>query len=103
MKGREPRLHDGMAGAALAIRVIPQAHANEIASIQGDGTLQVRLTMPLEEQKLNEALIELLADVLGVPAERIQIVAGLAGADKLVTVDGMDAESLTSKVIARLS
>jgi uncharacterized protein YggU (UPF0235/DUF167 family) len=103
MKERKHRLHDGKVGAALAVRVTPQAQVNEIAGVQSDGTLQIHLTAPLAEEKLNATLIEFLAAVLDVPAAKIQIVAGSLGADKLVAIEDMDAESLHTKILANLS
>ena len=102
MKERKHRLHDGKVGAALAIRVTPQALVDAIVGVQSDGTLQIHLTASPVEHELNKALIKFLAGILGVSVARIQIVAGSAGADKLVTVDDMDAESLHSKIEANL-
>jgi uncharacterized protein YggU (UPF0235/DUF167 family) len=103
MKENKHRLHDGKIGAALAIRVTPQAAVNKIAGIQRDGTVQIHLTAPQVEHKLNDALIEFLAGVLEISVARIQIVAGSTGTDKLVTIDDMDPESLHGKLMARMS
>jgi uncharacterized protein len=103
MKERKHRLHDGKAGAALAVRVTSQAKMNEIAGVQSDGTVEINLISPQIEGKLNAALIEFLAAVLDVPVAKIQIVAGSLGADKLVAIEDMDAESLHSKILANSS
>jgi uncharacterized protein (TIGR00251 family) len=103
MKERKHRLHDGKVGAALAVRVTSQAQMNEIAGVHSDGTLEIHLISPQAEGKLNESLIEFLAAVLDVPVGKIQIVAGSLGADKLVAIEDMDAESLHSKILANLS
>jgi uncharacterized protein (TIGR00251 family) len=96
-------LHDGKKGAALAIRVTPRASHNEIAEILSDGTVRIRLTAPPAEGKANEALIEFLSGVLDVPASRIEIVAGVTGRDKLVSVLDMDTDTVHQKILQQLS
>jgi uncharacterized protein YggU (UPF0235/DUF167 family) len=102
MKARKHRLHDGKIGAALAIRVMPQAQSDELVRVHSDGSLQIHLAAPMIEEKLNKALIEFLAGILDVPVRRIQVVAGAAGLDKLVTIDDMDADSLQRKILSKL-
>jgi uncharacterized protein (TIGR00251 family) len=103
MAPRKYRLHDGQKGAALAIRVTPRASKNEIAEILSDGTVRIRLTAPPVEGKANEALVAFLAEILDVPASRVEIVAGATGRDKLVSVLDLDAETLHSRIIQHLS
>jgi uncharacterized protein len=103
MEKRKPRLHDSKGGSALAIRVTPRARKNEIVEVQSDGTVRVRLSAPPVEGKANEALIEFLAQVLGIARSRIQVVAGASGRDKLVTIDDLDTRSVHEKILASLS
>jgi len=95
-------LHDGKKGSALAIRVTPRARRNEIVEIMSDGTVRIRLTAPPAEGKANEALIDFLANVLDVSKSRIEIVAGVTGRDKLVSVLDMDAEVVHQKILREL-
>jgi len=103
MMQRRFHLHNGQKGAALAIRVTPRSSKNEITEIMNDGTIRVRLTAPPVEGKANEALVAFLAEVLDIPKSRIEIVAGETGRDKLVSVLGMDAESVHGKILNRLA
>lgn len=96
-------LHDGKKGAALAIRVTPRASKNEIVEVLSDGTVRIRLTAPPAEGKANEALIEFLSGVLDVPRSRIEIVAGVTGRDKLVSVLDMDADTVHQKILQQLA
>jgi uncharacterized protein (TIGR00251 family) len=102
MSDKSYRLHDGKKGAALAIRVTPRASHNEIVEILADGTIKIRLTAPPVEGKANQALIEFLSGVLGVPSARIEIVAGSTGRDKLVSVLDMDAETAHAIIVRNL-
>lgn len=76
----------GSGGSALSIKVTPRARKNEIVGVMADGTLKIRVTAPPVGGKANEAVIELLADVLKVSKSKIDIVAGETGTQKLVSI-----------------
>lgn len=99
---RKYRLHDGKKGAALAVRVTPRASRNEVVEIQSDGTVKIHVTAPAHEGKANEILVAFLADILGVPKSRIDIVAGTSGRDKLVSVLDMDAQEVHNRIVGHL-
>jgi uncharacterized protein (TIGR00251 family) len=102
MASRKFHLHDGKRGAALAVRVTPRASRNEITEIQSDGTVKVRLTALPVEGDANRALIDFMAEVLGVPPSKLDIVAGLSGKDKLISVLDMDMDEVHRRVVAYL-
>lgn len=99
---RKFRLHDGKKGAALTIRVTPRARRTEIGELMGDGTLRIRVQQPPVEGKANKALIEFLADLLGVRKRRIEIVAGDRGLDKIVSILDMSAAEVQERIEAAL-
>lgn len=103
MSPRKFRLHDGKKGAALAVRVTPRASRNEIVDVLSDGTVKVHITAPPVEGKANEILIKFLAEILNVPAGRIDVVAGATGRDKLISVVDMDAQTLHDRIMAHVS
>lgn len=103
MESRQYHLHNGQKGAALAVRVIPRGSKNEIVEILNDSTIKIRLTSAADDKKLNQVLLEFLSEVLGVPAGRMEVVAGVNGMDKLVTVLDLDAATVQQKIISRLS
>ena len=102
MVSRQYHLHDGKKGAALAIRVTPRASHNEIVEILSDGTVRIRLTAPPVEGKANEALVEFLSKILDVAPSRIEIVAGMTGRDKLVSILDLDAESVHARILQNI-
>lgn len=99
-KAREYKLHDGGQGAALTIRVTPRARKTEIAGVLEDGTLRIRIAAPPVEGKANNALVAFLAKVLGVRKNKIEIVAGLKGLDKIISVLEMPAEEAEERINA---
>jgi uncharacterized protein (TIGR00251 family) len=103
MTPRGFRMHDGKRGAALALRVTPRASKNEIVEVLSDGTVKVHLTAPPTEGKANEALLKFLAEILDVPVAHLDIVAGVTGRDKLISVTGMDAKVLHKKIVEHMS
>jgi uncharacterized protein (TIGR00251 family) len=102
MEARKYHLHDGKKGAALAIRVTPRASRNEIVEVLSDGTVRIRLTAPPVEGKANEALVEFLSKVLDVAPSRIEIVAGITGRDKLVSILDLDADWVHERILQNI-
>ncbi|MDX1601121.1 MAG: DUF167 domain-containing protein [Anaerolineales bacterium] len=102
MSRRKFKLHDGKHGAALTIRVTPRARRTEIGEVMKDGTLRIRVQQPPVDGKANRALIEFLAEMLGVRKNRVEIVAGARGLDKIVSVLDMTAAEVQSRIEAQL-
>lgn len=103
MSDRKFNLHDGQRGSALAVRVTPRASHNELVELLDDGTIRVRLAAPPSDNESNQALLEFLSEILGVPTSRLDIVAGMAGRDKLVSVVNMDVETVHQRILAHLA
>lgn len=102
MSKRKFRMHGGQKGSALAVRVTPRASKNEISEVLNDGTVKVRLTAPPVEGKANSALIAFLAEVIGVPQSKIEIVAGETGRDKLVSILDLDPQTVHRRILEHL-
>jgi len=102
MTDRKFKLHDGQKGSAIAVRVTPRASSNEVVEILDDGTIKVRLAAPPTDNETNEALITFLSEILGVPKSQLDIVAGSAGRDKLISIVDMDVETAHQRILAHL-
>ena len=102
MSDRQFKLHNGKKGSALAVRVTPRASRNEIVELLEDGTIKVRIAAPPSDNEANEALINFLSEVLGVPRSRLDIVAGASGRDKLISIVDMDAETVHQRILAHV-
>jgi len=93
-------LHNGKRGSALAVRVTPRASRSQIVGVVDDGTIKVHLASDAAEDQINIELVAFLAEVLGVPKSRVEIVAGENGRDKLISVLDMDVETAHQRVLA---
>lgn len=102
MTQRNYNLHDGKKGAAIAVRVTPRATRNQIIGALSDGTIKIHLKAAPVEGQINDQLVEYLAEVLGIPQDRIEVVAGDAGKDKLISVLDMDSETLHKKIVENI-
>ena len=102
MADRQFKMHNGQKGAALAIRVTPRASRNEVVEILDDGTVRVRLAASPADEEANAALLEFLAEILGVPASKLDIVAGVMGRDKLVSIVDMDVDTAHQRIVAHI-
>jgi uncharacterized protein YggU (UPF0235/DUF167 family) len=62
-----------------------------------DGALRVRVAAPPIEGAANQALVRVLAEELGVARRSVRLVAGAAGRQKLIVVEGVSAEDLVAR------
>ena len=62
-----------------------------------DGVLKVRVMAPAVEGAANNALIRLLAEEVGVARRDVRIVAGATSRQKLVVIDGVEADAIVAR------
>jgi uncharacterized protein (TIGR00251 family) len=72
----------------LRLRVSPGAGRAAVVGRHGDGW-KVRVTAPPERGRANDAVLQLIATVLGVSREAVTIVSGHNGRDKIVELTGV--------------
>jgi uncharacterized protein (TIGR00251 family) len=89
-------------GATFAVRVVPRAGRTAVAGVRHDALL-VRLAAPPVDGAANDALVALLASLLGCARRDIAIVSGQSARDKRVAVQGMTAEALRARLDAILA
>lgn len=76
--------------ARIAVRVSPGSRRSEVVGRHGNAW-KVRVAAPPERGRTNAALVELLARTLGLPRERVTVLSGASGKDKVIEVEGMSA------------
>jgi hypothetical protein len=71
----------------FAVRVTPRAKQNKVQP-QADGSLKVYVTAPPEDGRANEAVVEVIAQWLGVKRRNVEIIRGATSRNKVVRVTG---------------
>jgi uncharacterized protein (TIGR00251 family) len=84
-------------GILLPVRAKPNSRKNEIRGVV-DGALSVAVSAIAEKGKANRAIVELLADQLGIPKSRIQLTGGESSSRKKFLIKGIDPESLVRQL-----
>ena len=79
----------------LHLTVVPKSSRNRIVGWVGD-RLKVQVTAPPERGKANDAVIDVLAEAIGLARHRIRLVAGQTSPLKTVEIDG--GEDVRSKL-----
>jgi uncharacterized protein (TIGR00251 family) len=80
-------------GCVIAIRAQPGARRNAIVGEQA-GMLKVAVTAPPDKGRANDAIVEILADALGLKRSQVEIVSGATSRQKKLLIRNMSAQSL---------
>ncbi|MFL5643140.1 MAG: DUF167 family protein [Chloroflexota bacterium] len=82
--------------ARFAVRLTPRSGTDRVDGVV-DGALRAHVAAPAVGGAANQSLLHLLAQELGVPRRSVRLVAGAAGRQKLVVVDGLDPDALVAR------
>jgi len=77
----------------INVYVQPRASKTVIAGMH-DGCVKIRLAAPPVDGAANAALIEFVAEQLGIAKSRVRITAGMTSRRKTIEVDGVTAEQV---------
>ncbi len=72
----------------IQIKVTPNASKNQLIGYQ-EGVLRVRIRGVPEKGRVNEELIEFLADILGIAKSQIEILSGHTSRLKRLKIEGI--------------
>lgn len=87
--------------ALLRVRLTPKGGRDALIRREGE-VLYARVAAPPVAGAANRALIALLADTLDVAKSRITLQSGQTSREKVLRVEGMDAEALAARLEAAL-
>jgi uncharacterized protein (TIGR00251 family) len=85
-----PFLRETAEGVLLSVKLQPRASKNEIGSPIGD-ELKIKVTAPPVDAAANQALVELLAEKLGCPRGKVELIRGHTSRHKTVLLHGFKA------------
>ncbi len=62
-----------------------------------DGSLKVYVTAPPEDGRANEAVVETIAEWIGVKRRQVEIIAGATNRNKVVRITGVNPTAINSQ------
>jgi uncharacterized protein (TIGR00251 family) len=77
----------------LNVKVVPGSSRDQIVGWLGDA-LKIRVMAPPEKGKANEAVVEILAEKLGISTDDIEVESGRSSPSKVIAVTGMDDDAI---------
>jgi uncharacterized protein (TIGR00251 family) len=75
--------------AVLRLRVVPNAKRSEVVGLHGEA-IKIKIQAPAMDGKANAALLEFVAEKLGIPIRQLALVAGQKSRDKMVAIQGIE-------------
>jgi hypothetical protein len=88
--------------ARLAVRVRPGARRPGLRGRLADGTWQVAVSAPPEGGRANAALVEVLAEALGVRTRQVTVARGATSRAKQVEIEGLAADEVERRLARAL-
>ena len=82
----------------LALRVQPGARRTALLARLASGEWKVAVAAPPVDGRANDAVVELVSDLLGVRRSQVTLVRGTSARSKLVEVAGLDAEAAEARL-----
>jgi uncharacterized protein len=95
------QIADHAEGCVVSVRAQPGARRNGIVGEQA-GALKVAVTAPPDKGRANAAIIEVLADALGLKRAQVELIAGLTSKTKKVLLRGLTTQQARAKVDATI-
>ncbi len=83
----------------IALKVVPGSTREGIAGWLGDA-LKVRVRAPAEAGRANAAVVRVVAEALGLPADSVRITSGTSSPKKTLEIDDLDLETLRARIAA---
>lgn len=95
------QITDHPEGCILSVRAQPGARRNALVGEQA-GALKVAVTAPPDKGRANDAIIDVLAESLGLKRGQIELIQGMASRQKKFFLRGISADALKRKLDAVL-
>ena len=86
-----------MNAARINVYIQPRATRSEVVGLH-DGVIKIRIAAPPVDRAANVALVEFLAERLGVRKSSVRVVSGHASRRKVIEIDGVDTATIRSSL-----
>ena len=87
----------------LVLRVHPGARRTALVARLASGEWKVAVSAPPVDGRANDAVVELVSDLLGVRRSQVTLVRGASARSKVVEVEGVSAEAAEQRLSRALS
>ena len=87
----------------LALRVQPNARRTALLMRMSSGEWKVAVSAPPADGRANDAVVELVSDLLGVKRSQVTLVRGASARSKVVEVEGMSVGAAEARLAAALA
>ncbi len=87
----------------LALRVQPGARRSALLARLASGEWKVAVSAPPAEGQANEAVMELVSELLGVKRRQLTVARGASSRSKLIEVQGVSAAQAEARLAAALA
>ena len=94
----DPGIRPTADGVEIDLKVVPGARENTLAGMLGP-RVKVRVSSPPEGGRANQAVFELLAECLRVPARDITLTRGATTPFKTVLIRMIDVDSVRDRLL----
>ena len=86
----------------LALRVQPGAKRSALLARLASGEWKVAVAAPPVDGRANEAVVEFLSELLGVPRRQLELVRGTSSRSKRIAVEGLSEAEAEARLTAAL-
>ncbi len=92
-----PYLRSQPDGVFLSVKVQPRACRNQIGGLHGS-ELKIAVTAPPVDSAASQAVVEFLAETLGLPRRAVTLVRGQTSRHKVFRLGGISADEAAAKL-----
>lgn len=88
-------------GVEIGLKVVPRARKPGLDGLH-DGRLKLRLASPPVDGKANKEVVEVLAALLDVRRDQVELIAGETSRQKTVCVTGLPADEIARRLDSKI-
>lgn len=89
-------------GVFLSVKVTPKSSKNQVCGCEED-SLKIKIAAAPEKGRANEALVEFVAEWLGIAKSNIQLIQGATSRYKRLFIKGIKQAAITNKLEKQFS